>query len=244
MRDDRVIYIVDDDAALLDSAELLLSLNGYVVKTFRSGGSFLAQLSETVAGCVLLDVEMPELTGMQVLDHLKAMGPRFAVIMLTGVGDVALAVRAMKSGAVDFIEKPCSSDTLLTAVREGFDQLENTSAGGQAIEDARGRIAQLSVRERDVLRRLLSGWPNKIIAYQLGLSTRTVEMHRANIMDKLQARGLPMAVRIGLAAGLEPVDAEPVALRPLAVPPKQQAADRRITTMRYPSIKAMNSHRP
>lgn len=233
MCSDRVIYIVDDDAALLDSAARLLGLGGYVVKTFHSGMSFLSQLSDTVAGCVLLDVEMPELTGMQVLEHLNAMGPRFAVIMLSGAGDVALAVRAMKSGAVDVIEKPCSFDALLAAVREGFDQLASASAGGLAIEDARDRVALLSVRERDVLRRLLSGWPNKVIAFQLGLSTRTVEMHRANIMDKLQARGLPMAVRMGLAAGLEPIDAEPLQIQPLALAPKHQAADRRITTMRY-----------
>jgi two-component system response regulator FixJ len=233
VRGDRVVYIVDDDTALADSATLLLSLSGYVVRTFTSGVSFLSQLSESEPGCVLLDIEMPELTGMEVLEHLKAMGPRFAVIMLTGVGGVALAVRAMKNGAVDFIEKPCNYEALLAAVREGFAQLESASADGQAVEDARGRIAQLSVRERDVLRRLLSGWPNKIIAYQLGLSTRTVEMHRANIMEKLRARGLPMAVRMGLAAGLEPIDADPAAFQPLAAPLKQQIADRRITTMRY-----------
>jgi two-component system response regulator FixJ len=229
---DRTVYIVDDDAALLESAALLLSLGGYVVKTFPSGVAFLSQLSETEPGCVLLDVEMPEMSGMQVLEHLKAMGPRFAVIMLTGVGGVALAVRAMKSGAVDFIEKPCSHDALLAAVQEGFVQLETASADGQAIEDARGRIAQLSVRERDVLRRLLSGSPNKVIAFQLGLSTRTVEMHRANIMEKLQARGLPMAVRMSLAAGLEPIGAEPAKFQSLGAPAKQSAGDRRITTMR------------
>jgi two-component system response regulator FixJ len=232
VRSDRIVYIVDDDAALVDSATLLLSLSGYVVRAFPSGVSFLSQIDEAEPGCILLDIEMPELSGMQVLEHLKAMGPRFAVIMLTGVGGVALAVRAMKSGAVDFIEKPCNYEALLAAVREGFAQLDSATAGGLAVDDARGRIAQLSVRERDVLRRLLSGWPNKIIAYQLGLSTRTVEMHRANIMEKLQARGLPMAVRMGLAAGLEPVDAEAAAFQPLAAVAKQSPGHRRITTMR------------
>jgi two-component system response regulator FixJ len=208
---ERVIYIVDDDPALLESAALLLGPSGYVVKKFRSGVSFLSQVPEAEPGCVLLDVGMPELTGMDVLKRLGDLSQRFAVVMLTGVGDVALAVRAMKSGAVDFIEKPCSYDALLAAVRESFDRLESVAADEQAVEDARGRVAHLSAREREVLRRLLSGWPNKVIAYQMGLSTRTVEMHRANIMDKLQARGLPMAVRMGLAAGLEPVDVEPTA---------------------------------
>ena len=213
MRGKQVIYVVDDDPALLESAALLLGPRGYVVKKFRSGVSFLSQVTEAEAepGCVLLDVGLPELTGMEVLKRLGALGQRFAVVMLTGVGDVALAVRAMKSGAVDFIEKPCSYDALLAAVRESFDRLESVAADEQAVEDARGRVAHLSVREREVLRRLLSGWPNKVIAYQMGLSTRTVEMHRANIMDKLKARGLPMAVRMGLAAGLEPVDVEPMA---------------------------------
>jgi two-component system response regulator FixJ len=201
-----MIYVVDDDARMLESIALLLQLSGYAVQTFASGVAFLSHLPKAQPGCVLLDLNMPEMTGMEVLRRLNAQGSRFAVVMLTGAADVALAVRAMKYGAVDFIEKPYNHDVLLAAVREGFGRLDNIAAGERAIEDARIRIAQLSGRERDVLRRLLSGWPNKIIAYQLGLSTRTVEMYRANIMDKLQARGLPMAVRMGLAAGLEPMD--------------------------------------
>jgi two-component system response regulator FixJ len=201
-----MIYVVDDDARMLESIALLLQLSGYAVQTFASGVAFLAHLPKAQPGCVLLDLNMPEMTGMEVLRRLNAQGSRFAVVMLTGAADVALAVRAMKYGAIDFIEKPYNHDVLLAAVREGFGRLDNIAAGERAIEDARIRIAQLSGRERDVLRRLLSGWPNKIIAYQLGLSTRTVEMYRANIMDKLQARGLPMAVRMGLAAGLEPMD--------------------------------------
>ena len=207
---ERVIYVVDDDALVVESAALLLNLSGYVVKTFHSGVEFLAQAPSVQLGCVLLDIHMPELTGMEVLKRLKEQDLRFAVVMLTGMGDVGLAVRAMKCGAVDFIEKPYSHEALLAAVREGFSRLDTSAAGELATEDARLRIAQLSLREREVLQRLLSGWPNKVIAYQLGLSTRTVEMYRANVMDKLQARGLPMAVRLGLAAGLQPVeDREP-----------------------------------
>lgn len=203
---DRHVYIVDDDDALRQSVEVLLEVaGGFVTRSFESGEAFLAQLPEADAGCVLLDLNMPGLNGIEVLRRLQRIDNRFETILLTGQGDIGVAVDAMKSGAVDFIEKPYDNRMLLNALESGFARIENREKEASAIQLARENIERLTPREKDVLLGLIDGKANKIIAYELDISPRTVEIYRANLMDKLGVRSVAEAVRIAFAAGLVPV---------------------------------------
>ncbi len=198
-----LVIVVDDDDAVRDSLQVLLETAGYQVRGHASGAALLADVP--AAGCILLDIRMPEMDGITVLDRLREQGARLPVIVITGHGDVPLAVRAMKAGAIDFIEKPFDQDQILASLREACANHAREAAGR---EDAGGRagarLASLTPREREVLEGLMAGLPNKTIAFDLGISPRTVEIHRARVMEKSGARSLSELVRLGLAAGIEP----------------------------------------
>ncbi|MBW8840881.1 MAG: response regulator [Sphingomonadales bacterium] len=200
----RNIYLIDDDDAVRASLHGLLSLRSdLVVRNFRSGDQFLDGVAELESGVLLLDYHMPGKNGIEVLQQLGSSSPgRFLTIILTGEGNIDIAVQAMKSGAFDFLEKPYKADALMEAIDKAFDRMEHDSAGSAQIETARAKVAVLSPRERDVLTGLIEGRSNKIIAYDLAISPRTVEIYRANLMTKMGVRSLSEALRVAFAAGL------------------------------------------
>jgi two-component system response regulator FixJ len=202
----RSIYIVDDDDAVRASLHTLLSLRSdVIVRSFRTGDQFIAAVPQLDSGVALLDFHMPGTNGLDVLAALReadADAGKFAAIMLTGEGNVMLAVQAMKAGALDFIEKPYEAATLLDTVDGAFAHLEQASIAVTQSAQARARIDALSPRERDVLMGLIEGRANKVIAYELDISPRTVEVYRANLMTKLAVRSLPEALRVAFAAGM------------------------------------------
>ena len=202
MTERRMIHIVDDEDAIRRSASFMLKTSGFDVQTWASGVAFLKGVRTVQAGCILLDVRMPEMDGLEVQQALIAGGVAMPVIVLTGHGDISIAVRAMKAGAVDFIEKPFEKATLLGAIEAGFAQLDDKAGRAARAQDAETAIAGLTDRERDVLEGLAQGLPNKTIAFDLGISPRTVEVHRANLMTKLSVRSLSDALRLAFAAGL------------------------------------------
>ena len=201
----RTVHIVDDDDDVRESATLLLEASGYSVVPHASGVEFLETADFAVPACVLLDIHMPQMDGLEVQRRLAERGVGFPVVVLTGQGDISIAVQAMKNGAFEFLEKPYLNDVLLEAVADAFKKLESTTEDRAVIAEARERVARLTKREMEVLQGLLAGLPNKLIAYELDISVRTVEIYRANVMDKLDARALSTAVRLALAAGVEPL---------------------------------------
>jgi two-component system response regulator FixJ len=198
-RPERTVHLVDDDEAIRRSAGFMLKTSGFLVQTFASGVELLKE-RELAPGCILLDVRMPEMDGLEVQQALRARGVAFPVIVMTGHGDVDVAVQAMKYGAVDFIEKPFEKAVLLDAIHEGFARLENAGRSGSRAKEARILLEALTPREKDVLRGLARGHPNKTIGFDLGISPRTVEIHRANLMTKLDVASLSGALRIAFAA--------------------------------------------
>jgi len=202
MADRRLIHIVDDEEAIRRSASFMLKTSGFDVETWPSGVAFLKEARQAAPGCVLLDVRMPEMDGLEVQQALAERGIAMPVIVLTGHGDIAIAVRAMKAGAVDFLEKPFEKARLLDAIEVAFEKLEDRAGRADRAQDAETAIAALTAREREVLEGLARGLPNKTIAYDLGISSRTVEVHRANVMSKLDVRSLSEALRIAFSAGL------------------------------------------
>jgi two-component system, LuxR family, response regulator FixJ len=201
----KCIYLVDDDDAVRASLHSLLSLQSdLVVRSFRSGDVFLAETDTLEPGVLLLDFHMPGSNGIDVLHAIQKDSNRFAAVILTGEGNVGVAVQAMKAGALDFVEKPYEAETLLRIVDVAFSRLAHDSAAAAHAEQARAKIEGLSPRERDVLMGLIEGRANKVIAYELDISPRTVEIYRANLMTKLRVRSLPEALRIAFAAGLIP----------------------------------------
>ncbi|NNC71478.1 MAG: response regulator transcription factor [Sphingomonadaceae bacterium] len=197
------VYLVDDEDAIRRSASFMLRTSGYAVDVFESGVAFLKNVKNLEPGCVLLDIRMPEMDGLDVQEALQDRGIPFPVIVMTGHGDVDVAVRAMKAGAVDFIEKPFAKEVLLSAIEEGCARLMETGRKHKRADEANLRIQALTPREQDVLHGLVKGHPNKTIAYDLGISPRTVEIHRANLMSKLEVNSLSDALRIAFAAGLD-----------------------------------------
>jgi two-component system response regulator FixJ len=200
---DRIVHLVDDDEAIRRSAGFMLKTSGFQVRTYASGLELLKDARELAPGCILLDVRMPEMDGLQVQAALKERGIGFPVIVMTGHGDVGVAVQAMKAGAVDFIEKPFEKAVMLSAIEEGFARIEQAGRGRARADEAQTRLQALTPRERDVLEGLVRGHPNKTIAYDLDISPRTVEIHRANLMSKLGVASLSEALRIAFAAGLD-----------------------------------------
>ncbi len=200
----RCVYVVDDDEAVRHSASVLLDSEGYVAESFASASKFLELAPTLPAGCLIVDIRMPGMDGLELRERLTEAGLDFPMIVITGHGDVPLAVKAMKAGAVDFIEKPFSTVAILDSVKAAFARLDLASRHDLRLSAAAGRLALLSPREREVLDGLLAGLPNKSIAYDLAISPRTVEIHRARVMDKMGARSLSELVRLALAAGARP----------------------------------------
>jgi two-component system response regulator FixJ len=200
MPDSRIVHIVDDDEAVRQSLAFLLSSAGLAVRVYDSASAFLAGLAGVKGGCLITDIRMPGMTGLELLHALKSKACGLPAIVITGHGDVALAVEAMKAGAVDFIEKPFDQEAILAAVRAA---LERGGEGGDTTAIA-ARLASLSERERQVLEGLIAGRPNKTIAYDLGISPRTVEVYRANLMTKMEARSLSELIRMAIQAKVAP----------------------------------------
>jgi two-component system response regulator FixJ len=198
--DPRLVHIVDDDAAVRRSVGFMLKTSGHEVQLYESGSELLKRTGDLTDGCILLDIRMPGMDGLEVQQELQAKGVSLPVIIMTGHGDVSLAVKAMKAGAVDFVEKPFEKDALLSSLDEAYKRLSRREATEDRARDAAVRLQALTPRERDVLEGLANGLPNKTIAYDLGISPRTVEIHRANLMTKLEVRSLSEALRIAFAA--------------------------------------------
>lgn len=198
----RSIYIVDDDDDIRASLHTLLSVyKNTIIRGFSTGDAFLAELDELTPGPLLLDMNMPGTSGMGVIEAIRGR-PDLLPIVLTGWGDVSRAVLAMKAGAVDFLEKPCDPAQLLQTVETAFSLLEKTTLVAARTEAAVSKLERLSGRERDVLEGLMVGKSNKIIGHELGISPRTVEVYRANMMEKLEVPSLPDAMRIAFFGGL------------------------------------------
>lgn len=202
MSDKKLVHIVDDEDAIRRSTSFILKTSGFAVETWPSGVAFLREARHAAEGCILLDVRMPEMDGLEIQQALAEKGITMPVIILTGHGDVTLAVRAMKAGAVDFLEKPFEKAVLLVTIEAAFARL--AAAGDKVAREAEAQVllGVLTAREKDVLEGLAQGLPNKTIAYDLGISPRTVEVHRANLMSKLDVRSLSDALRIAFAAGM------------------------------------------
>jgi len=202
MRPNSLVHVIDDDEAVRESLEFLLSTARLQVRTYDSATAFLSSLPNAQSGCIVTDVRMPEISGVDLLRRLKDLKIVMPVIVITGHGDVQLAVEAMKIGAADFIEKPFDDERLLAAVRSALGRLDKNSQQESERASLLGRLATLSSREREVLEGLVAGKPNKIIAFDLGISPRTVEIYRANVMTKMNAGSLSDLVRMALLAGL------------------------------------------
>jgi two-component system response regulator FixJ len=193
------VHVVDDDEAMRDSLRVLLESAGFAVQTHDGARAFLREASVAV-GCVLTDVRMPEIDGLELQRRLGEERVRLPVIVMTGQGDIAIAVQAMRAGAVDFLEKPFDDDSLFEAIGRALLLGERLREVHAVADQASARIATLTPREREVLDLLIAGLPNKAIANKLGASPRTIEVHRARVHEKLQAKALPDLVRLVLAA--------------------------------------------
>jgi len=202
MTTERLVHIVDDDASVRRAAALLLRTQGFLVESHASGVAFLDRMKDLRPGCVLLDVRMPEVDGIGVLEQLGKTEFDWPVIIMTAHGDIATAVAAMRLGARNFIEKPFEEDTLMLALDDGFALLSRKDELDLTVAAAMARLECLTPREREVLDGLAAGQTNKMIAIDLGISPRTVEIHRANLMDKLGVQTLPQALRIALVVEL------------------------------------------
>jgi len=196
----RLVHVVDDDEAIRRSVSFALKTSGLQVRAYNSGIEILKAAPDFETGCILLDIRMPGMDGLEVQEALKSKGVTLPVIIMTGHGDVSLAVRAMKAGAIDFIEKPFEKSVLLSAIEHAMGRLQQSAATIRDASEAATRLQLLTARERDVLDGLAKGLPNKSIAYDLGISPRTVEIHRANLMAKLEVKSLSEALRIAFAA--------------------------------------------
>ncbi|HTZ77938.1 MAG TPA: response regulator FixJ [Stellaceae bacterium] len=196
------VHIVDDDEAIRDSLSLLLESAGFAVATYPFAEAFLAAAPQSGGGCLVIDVRMPGMGGLELQQELARRGRRIPVIVITGHADVPLAVQAMKAGAVDFVEKPFEESTIVGAIRRAFDLGVETARAEAAGAEIGQRLQSLTAREREVLDALVAGKPNKIIAYDLAISPRTVEIHRARVMEKMQARTLSDLVRMALSVGV------------------------------------------
>lgn len=199
----RMIHVIDDEEPVRNSLGIMLEVAGFSVMEWADGMSFLRAAARIEPGCVLLDMRMPEMDGLEVQRKMQERGITMPIVVLTGHGDVSTAVAAMKAGAADFLEKPMAKATLVAAVDAAFHRAEGTDTARREAVLANQRIARLSAREQEVLRGLANGLPNKNIAQDLDISPRTVEVHRANLMAKLGVRNLSDALRLVFSAGLD-----------------------------------------
>jgi two-component system response regulator FixJ len=194
-----MVHVVDDDDAMRHSLLFLLECDGIEARSYESALDFLEKLPSMERGCIVTDIRMPGMSGLELVTTLKEGGVSDPVIVITGHGDVPLAVEAMKAGVSDFLEKPFDDQQLLSAVRRALDRGRDIAAEDAEQREIAERIAALSGREREVLDGLIEGKPNKIIAFDLGISARTVEIYRANVMTKMQAKSLSELVRMTIA---------------------------------------------
>lgn len=201
MAPEPLVSLIDDDPPVLDSLAVLLEADGFRVAPFQSARDFLAAELAPAPDCIVSDVRMPDMDGLEFLQVLKQAGSRAPVILMTGHGDVPVAVRAMKLGAVDFIEKPFEPDRLISAIRA---VLAGDAARDHSQAELQGRVEALTQREREVLEQLVIGRSNKAIARELGISPRTVEIHRARVMEKMAAGSVAELVRSAMALGIDP----------------------------------------
>ncbi|MBR1364246.1 MULTISPECIES: response regulator FixJ [Bradyrhizobium] len=196
------VYVIDDDAAMRDSLNFLLDSAGFGVTLFDNAQSFIDALPGLAFGCVVSDVRMPGLDGIELLKRMKAQQSPFPILIMTGHGDVPLAVEAMKLGAVDFLEKPFEDDRLTTMIESAIRQAEPAARSEAVTQDIAARVASLSPRERQVMEGLIAGLSNKLIAREYDISPRTIEVYRANVMTKMQANSLSELVRLAMRAGM------------------------------------------
>lgn len=198
MASNDIVHVIDDDTDVRQSLAFLLSTAGLAVRVHESGSAFLKILSEVQEGCIVTDVRMPGVDGIELQRRLADAGVKLPVIVMTGHGDIALAVEAMKAGAIDFIEKPFDDEVLIAAIKTALARRAGDRERHARVAEVRDRMKLLSERERQVMEGLVAGKPNKIIAYDLGISARTVEIYRANVMTKMQAESLSALVRMVL----------------------------------------------
>lgn len=198
------IYIVDDDFAMRDSLEMLFASHGYDTRLFRDGNEFLTAAPFLPFGVLLVDLQMPGMDGLELLDRLKGRKIKFPVVLITGFGNITVAVKAMRAGAIDFVEKPFANDTIFASIELALASETAPPEGGIKREVVAQRLTRLSRREHEVMTRLVAGNSNKVTALTLGLSPRTVEIHRARVMEKMQARSLSELVRLAITAGINP----------------------------------------
>ena len=196
------VYVIDDDAAMRDSLNFLLDAANFEVALFETATNFLEMLPRLDFGCVVSDVRMPGIDGIELLKRMKSLDSRFPIVIITGHGDVPLAVEAMKLGAVDFLEKPFEDDRLIGMIEAAIRQREPAAKDEAATRDIAARIDSLSPRERQVMEGLITGLSNKMIARNYDISPRTIEVYRANVMTKMQAGSLSELVRLAMRAGL------------------------------------------
>ncbi len=197
-----VVHVVDDEEPVRKSLAFLLATAGFPVRVHESATGFLAMAPAAGKACLITDLRMPDMSGVELLERLHGMGVMMPTVVITGHGDVPMAVAAMKAGAVDFIEKPFEDEILIDAVKRAAGRLDDAMEIVDDIRSLRSRLEALSERERQILSMIVAGLPNKTIAYDLCISPRTVEVHRANIMSKMQARSLPELVRMSIATDL------------------------------------------
>jgi two-component system response regulator FixJ len=198
------VIIVDDDEGVRDSLQTLLEAEGFAPTAYGSAQQLLEARDLPDRGCLLLDVRMPGMDGLELQRTLVARNVTLPIIVMTGHGDVPIAVRAMKAGAADFVEKPFTAEAIVAAIRHAIERGQTRRVASEPSDEVAARVDSLTPREREVLERLVTGRANKVIAYELDISPRTVEIHRARVMEKMQARNLSHLVRLALAAGIMP----------------------------------------
>ena len=198
----KLVHVVDDEDSVRRSLDFLLRSAGYRTERWEDGEAFLKGTDKAEPACVLLDVRMPGMDGLQVQAEMANRGYNLPVVVLTGHGDISTAVRAMQGGAIDFLEKPFNRERLLEALEIGFTRIEDREGARKREEWAKTEVGKLTEREKEVLEGLACGYPNKTIAYDLGISSRTVEVYRANVMSKFEVSNFPDALRVAFAAGL------------------------------------------
>ena len=199
MSDEEIVHIIDDDHAILTSVAGFLMTNGFGVQTYALAHDFLEAIGSPAAGCVVTDVRMPGISGIELMSKLKDRGLSLPTIIITGYPDISLTVEAMKKGAVDLLEKPFNNGSLVKAIRKALASRNEETAAGPKVEMDRARLSTLTAGEKEVLARLLKGTPNKDIADELGLSIRTLETHRATVMSKMKAASIAELVRVSLS---------------------------------------------